>query len=121
MRYAGIRGEAWESVREGNKRREKDCYTCGKKDLVGSDAQSGHYRPVAIVGAYNVWSWDTRTVHLQCADCNGPKKGAREQYRAHLIRDYGRDFVEALDKEIDQRRSNPVQSWAKVIEDWKNA
>ena len=113
MRYTGIKGRAWESVKRSVRRREKDCYTCPSKDLVSYNAQAGHYLPVALVGSNNKLSWDERQIHLQCGSCNGAGQGMAVPYRAHLVKDYGEKLV----KEFEARRYrvDPVKDWYEVI------
>lgn len=116
LRYKGIKGRAWEAVKKSVRRRETDCYTCPKKDLIanGFKADAGHYFPVGHTGSNNKLSWHPRLIHLQCSRCNGPGQGMQNEYRAHLIRDYGEEFIE----EIHARRykTDPVKNWEEVIE-----
>jgi hypothetical protein len=113
MRYKGIKGKAWEAVKKSVRRREKHCYTCPAKNLVGKNAQAGHYRPIGQVGSNNTWSWDPRFIHMQCSRCNGAGQGEQAVYRQHLVKDYG----EAAVKEFDDnwRRVSPIKDWDFVI------
>lgn len=121
MRYKGEKGKAWESVKASTRRREKDCYTCSKKNLLanGFKADAGHYKPVAIVGSNNKWSWDTRFIHLQCATCNGPGQGMALEYQAHLVKQYGQSVVDEF--ESSYRKPNPVKDWKEVIHRFSTA
>lgn len=112
MRYVGIKGKVWESVVKSVRRNEKDCYTCPAKDLVSYNAQAGHYKPVALVGSNNVWSWHPTFIHLQCGRCNGAGAGMQVEYRAHLVRDYGAVIVKEFDE--NYRKVNPVKDWGAV-------
>lgn len=115
-RYVGIKGDAWEAVKHSVRRREKHCYTCTKRDLIanGLKADSGHYRPVTLVGSNNKWSWHPKFIHLQCSYCNGPGQGMQMEYREHLVRDYGEKIVKEFDD--NYRKVNPVRNWQEVIE-----
>lgn len=115
MRYKGVKGKAWEAVKASVRRREKDCYTCNKKDLLanGWKADAGHYKPVALVGSNNKWSWHPRFIHLQCATCNGSGQGMAIEYAAHLAREFGQSVVDEF--EASYRRVNPVKDWKEVI------
>lgn len=117
MRYKGIKGKAWQAVRAYVKAAEKDCYTCPRKSLSGTNAQAGHFLPVAIVGSNNTLSWDERQIHLQCSRCNGPGAGEAIAYRRALVRDYGEEAV----KELEARRwkVDPIKDWQKVIDRFK--
>lgn len=114
MRYKGIKGKAWEQVRIYVKTKEKDCYTCGSKNLYGINAQAGHYLPVGIVGSNNALSWDERQIHLQCSRCNGVGQGQQVAYRLHLVQDYGESCI----AELDRRRwkIDPIKNWQTIID-----
>ncbi len=114
MRYVGMKGKVWEVVKKSTRKREKDCYTCSSKDLQSYNAQAGHYKPVALVGSNNKWSWDPRFIHLQCSRCNGAGAGMQVEYRAHLVKDYGEEVVLEFDQ--NYRKVNPVKNWDEVIE-----
>lgn len=113
MRYKGIKGKAWESVRKYVRKREKHCYTCGAKNLTGQNAQTGHYIPVALAGSNNSLSWDEKQIHLQCGRCNGAGQGQQVSYRRHLVTDYGEEAVQELEKR--RWRIDPIKDWGKVI------
>lgn len=115
MRYKGIKAKAWEAVKRSVRRREVDCYTCPRKDLLanGLKADAGHYKPVALVGSNNKLSWHPDFIHLQCSTCNGPGQGMALEYREHLERDLGKDAVQWF--EDHWRKVNPVKDWQEVI------
>lgn len=117
MRYKGIKAKAWEAVRAYVKAKEKDCYTCGKKDLHSYDAQAGHCWPVGHVGSNNTLSWDERQIHLQCGRCNGAGQGEQSKYIARLTQDYGEEVV----KELEARRwkTDAIKNWESVIGRYK--
>ena len=77
------------------------------------NAHAGHYKPVAIVGSNNVWSWHPTFIHLQCGHCNGAGQGMALEYKARLIKDYGEEVVEEF--ESSYRKPNPVKNWQEVI------
>ena len=113
MRYVGIKGKVWERVKASVRRREKDCYSCGAKNLQGQNAHSGHYKPVGLVGSNNYWSWHPTFIHLQCGRCNGAGQGMAVEYRKHLVHDYGESVVEEFDAEY--RKVRPIKDWQEVI------
>lgn len=114
MRYKGIKGRAWESVKKRTRKKEKHCYTCKAKNLRGQNAQAGHYKAVAVVGSNNVLSWDERFIHLQCARCNGAGQGMSVEYRKHLVAEYGEEVVQWFDD--NWRKVNPVKDWQEIID-----
>ena len=111
MRWKGKKAKAWEAVRAYVKAKEKDCYTCQRKDLKGGDAQAGHFLPVGLVGSNNKLSWDERQIHLQCSRCNGAGQGEQVVYRAHLRREYGDKVV----RELEARKYDPIKDWDEII------
>ena len=117
MRYKKLKGKAWLEVKKYVRRKEKDCYTCTAKNLMGINAQCGHYLPVGLVGSNNTLSWDARQIHLQCSRCNGVGQGQAVAYREHLIRDYGEKVVKEL--EARQHKVSPIKNWQEVIDYFK--
>lgn len=117
MRYKGLKGKAWEKVKEYVRRTEKDCYTCPTKNLQGQNFQSGHFIPVALAGSNNTLSWDERQIHAQCGRCNGAGQGQQVAYRAHLVKDYGEEVV----KELEARRwkVDPIKNWQAILEHYE--
>lgn len=115
-RYKGLKGKAWEAVKRSVRSRERDCYTCGRKDLLanGFQADCGHYKPVAMVGSNNKWSWDERFIHLQCSRCNGPGQGMAREYEQALRMEFGDAVVDEF--EASYRRPNPIKNWQEVID-----
>lgn len=115
-RYTGIKEKAWEVVKKSVRRRETDCYTCGKPDLLanGYKADAGHYKPVGLVGSSNKLSWHPTFIHLQCARCNGVGQGMAKEYEARLRKDYGDEIVDWF--EANWRKTNPVKDWQEVME-----
>ncbi len=117
MRYKGPKAKAWEAVKSYVRSREKDCYTCPSKNLFGTNAQSGHYLPVALVGSNNTLSWDERFIHLQCSRCNGAGQGMAVEYRKHLVSDYGEEVVQEAEKR--RWKVDPIKHWEPIIEKFK--
>lgn len=115
-RYRGLKGRAWEAVKRSVRRRERDCYTCFRTNLLerGMKADAGHYKPVAIVGSNNHWSWHPVFIHLQCSWCNGPGQGMSREFEAHLRRQYGHSIVDEFEKSY--RLPNPIKNWQAIID-----
>lgn len=118
VRYKGIKAKVWEAVRRSIKRRETDCYTCGKQGLEGVDAQAGHYLPVGHQGSNNIFSWHPNLIHLQCSRCNGAGQGMQNEYKEHLIKDYGQEFVDYV--QAERYKTNPVKDWQAVIDEFES-
>lgn len=118
MRYGGIKGKAWESVRPYVRAKEKDCYTCPAKDLEAQNAQAGHFIQVALAGSNNRLSWDETQIHLQCGRCNGPGQGMAVTYRTRLVHDYGEPHVIELEKR--RWKVDPIKNWQEIIDHFDN-
>lgn len=69
------------------------CYTCGRP-VFWTEIQNGHYIP----RANTITRWDTTNCHPQCVECNEFRHGNIEEYRKALIREYGTDVVEELER-----------------------
>ncbi len=117
MRYKGLKAKAWEAVKSYVRSKEKDCYTCPSKNLFGTNAQSGHFIPVALVGSNNTLSWDERFIHLQCSRCNGAGQGMAVEYRKHLVSDYGEKVVK--ESEARRWRVDPIKDFNVIIKHYE--
>ena len=120
MRYRGIKGKIWERVKQYTRLKYKDCYTCSTKNLESQNANSGHYRPVAIVGSNNKKSWDERFIRLQCGRCNGAGQGEQAIFRAKLVQEYGEKVVAKFDKEVAAKKVDKVENWEELLLYWEN-
>lgn len=120
MRYAGIKGKAWDEVKKWCRRTYKHCYTCSAKNLQGQNAQAGHCWPVGLVGSNNTFSWDERQIRLQCGRCNGVGQGMQAIFKAKLALEYGLQEVENMQKWVDSKKVSPIKDWNQIIEHFKN-
>jgi hypothetical protein len=66
------------------------CFTCGKT-LHWRQSHAGHYH-------HGVLDYDELNIHPQCAGCNTYRAGRLDQYALNLIRKYGADVLEELDR-----------------------
>lgn len=114
MRYKGLKGKAWEAVKKWCRRVSNDCYTCPAKNLVSYNLQAGHYKPVALVGSNNRWSWDERFIRSQCGRCNGAGAGMAREFEARLRKEIGDATVDEF--EANYRKVDPIKDWNAVIE-----
>lgn len=115
MRYRGIKGRAWNSVKQWCRRTYEHCYTCPARDLEGQNAQSGHYQPVAIVGSNNKLAWDSRFIRFQCSRCNGAGQGQQVIFRKNLVKEHGEKVVAEYDRKVKGKFVNPVKDWQEII------
>lgn len=85
----------WEEVKRIiNKRYQHICYTCGKRDLVGSDKQVGHLIPKSTLGAF--LKYDLRLLRLQCTRCNIWGGGMGAMFITNMRKIEGDEYVDAI-------------------------
>lgn len=78
-----------------------ECVTCGVKKPV-KEMQAGHYIPRSVLNL----RYDDTNVHPQCYGCNVARKGNYPAYALFMLRTYGQDILDQLDKE-----SHNVGQW----------
>jgi len=71
------------------RKRDPRCITCH-----APTTQAGHYVPRSWLGL----RYDERNVNGQCWQCNVAKKGNLDVYTLYLIKKYGKDILERLNK-----------------------
>lgn len=68
-----------------------ECYTCGKFND-WKKMHAGHFQP----GRHNVFMFDDRQVHGQCAGCNTFKRGNWPAYYERMVKEYGQEEVNKM-------------------------
>jgi hypothetical protein len=98
------------------------CYTCGAKNLEGSNWHTGHFIPSATCGAFLRYNIDN--LRPQCFRCNMRLSGNVVEYYRAMVRDNGQEFVDQLfrDKNRNTRAHLPwlnemVDNHTKVLEE----
>lgn len=91
-----IQRKLWEECRRIKSYKKSDCYTCGAKDLQGSNRQLGHMWAKASIGALLKYELDI--LEWQCARCNIWGGGM------------GADFYKKKLKELGQKRMNELEA-----------
>ncbi len=71
-----------------------DCYTCGKKNLQGSDKQLGHMIPKASLGAF--LKYDIRLLRYQCMVCNIYRGGNGAEFYRRMLKEEGKEYMDEL-------------------------
>lgn len=69
------------------------CCTC-QRVFPYEEIQAGHY----ISRTYLAVRWNEQNVHGQCMGCNCFKKGALDKYSLFLVRTYGSEILNSLNK-----------------------
>lgn len=81
-----LKKELWNLCREIILQRHgSDCYTCGAKDLIGSNRHIGHFIPSSVCSA--AMRYDLDNLRPQCYRCNIHLSGNWLAYESHLIKD----------------------------------
>ena len=68
------------------------CVTCGKMDL-WKNMDAGHWFHASKQSAV---TYDHRNIHVQCAQCNLFKDGARDEYAVYIKNRYGAHVLDEL-------------------------
>lgn len=84
------------------------CFTCGKKNLVGRDWQTGHFIAKKICGSY--LRHDLRNLRPQCSYCNEWLGGNGADFYKRLVETEGQKYVDLMfaDKHIVCKLSDRV-------------
>ena len=73
-----------------------ECYTCGKI-ITARYGDAGHFKSRDIGGSSGLY-FDERAVRFQCKQCNGYRQGAPQEFREGLVKEYGEDTVQELER-----------------------
>lgn len=90
-----LREELWELCKQiirlkyGN-----TCYTCDKKDLEGSNWQTGHFIPSSVCGV--LLRFDLRNLRPQCFRCNISLVGNGSEFYRRMVAECGQLYVDQL-------------------------
>ena len=93
-----IQRQIWQECRRiADKLYKNDCYTCGSKNLQGSNKQLGHLYSKATLSAY--LKYDMRVLRWQCFRCNINGGGCGADYYARMLKEKGKAFMDQLEKD----------------------
>lgn len=93
-----------------------DCYTCGAKDLQGSNKQLGHLWSKATLSAY--LKYDMRVLRWQCMRCNCHGGGMGADYYARMLKENGKAFMNKLEQDR-QRSVKAYDYYVELLEKYK--
>ena len=103
-----LKKRLWKLCRSLNP--ETTCYTCGRRNLSGSNRQLGHFIASSLCSPE--LRFDTRNTRIQCYHCNINLSGNTLQFRLNLIRDHGVGYVEELWRRNQETKGHPIPlSW----------
>lgn len=96
-----LQRKLWQVCRElATKLYPPHCYTCGAKNLEGSNRQLGHMWAKASLGAK--LKYDIRVLRWQCAVCNLWRGGMGADFYKRMLNEIGEDKMRELEKERQQ-------------------
>ena len=82
-----LKRKAWNVFSKWIRNRDKWCITCGSRNQL----QAGHFW-------HGVLDFDEMNINCQCKSCNHFKSGNLAPYSVYLIRKYGQEAFEDLEK-----------------------
>lgn len=91
-----IQRKLWEECRRIKSNKRSDCYTCGAKDLQGSNRQLGHMWAKASVGA--VLKYELDILEWQCTRCNIWGGGMGADFYKRKLKELGKKRIDELEK-----------------------
>ena len=95
---------------------EHTCYTCGAKNLKGSNLQTGHLWAKASLGAY--LKYDLRVLRPQCATCNLWRGGMGADFYKRMEKIEGKEYM----KRLEEDRKKTVKAYdfyLNLLEEYK--
>lgn len=94
------------------------CYTCGQKNLTGSNWQTGHVPwPKASLGAY--LRYDLRVLRPQCARCNLFMGGMGAEAYKRMLDEEGPEFMAKLERDRN-KTVKAYDHYVQILEEYKN-
>lgn len=121
---SAIQRELWQECRRiqgdrlANKDGSVDCYTCGARNLQGSNRQLGHGPwPKASLGAF--LKYDLRVLRWQCMRCNQFMGGMGAEFYKRILNEIGEEEVRKLetDKNISVKA---IDHYQQLLEKYRN-
>lgn len=84
---ANLRKKAWDVFSKWVRNRDGRCVTCGSRNSL----QAGHFY-------HGVLDFDEMNINAQCSQCNKWNHGNLAVYSVYLLRKYGQEKFEDLEK-----------------------
>ncbi len=116
--------KAWQLRSEYVRRKENGiCFTCDKREW---DEQRGENNWKAMQAGHfkhGVLDYDDLNIHCQCPQCNKWKHGKLDEYAVRLVRKYGCEVLEELEKRADKEKLKQkwtVEELELIIKDFEN-
>lgn len=85
-----------------------NCYTCGAKDIQGSNCQLGHGYPKGALGVS--MQYDLRILRFQDYNCNINRGGMGAEFWKNLEVEYGEEEADSLYWACKFSKGNPIKA-----------
>lgn len=113
-----IQRKIWDECKRITRREHGNtCYTCGKKNLEGSNWHTGHLWAKASLGAY--MKYDLRVLRPQCYHCNINLGGAGADFYLKMWEENGENYMQELKKDR-QVMVKAYDFYVNLLEEYKN-
>ena len=98
MPISKLQRKIWQLCKQLTRKRYGNvCYTCGLRDLSGTNWHTGHMWAKASLGAY--LKYDLRVLRPQCMTCNVWQGGRGADFYAKMLREIGEEKMAELQKD----------------------
>lgn len=105
-----IQRQIWEECRRLKNRPIVDCYTCGAKDLQGSNRQLGHMWSKATLSALLKYELDI--LEWQCTRCNIWGGGMGADFYKRKLKELGKKRI----TELEHMRNKTIKAYDFYVE-----
>lgn len=92
------------------------CFTCNRLINEPQKAQTGHFIPSSICGAY--LRYDLRNLRIQCYNCNINNGGMGASYYRNLVTEEGQPYVDQLFQD-KHKIIKAYDYWLELLEKYK--
>lgn len=122
-----IRQKAWDAfskyirlrdaIKTTGTTHEARCITCNRVYPIKGRGtmQAGHFQG----GRSNAILIDEQGVHAQCYGCNVGKKGNTVPYYKFMLKEYGQEVIDDIEKRSGQIKQMKKYQWQEVIDTYK--
>lgn len=112
-----LQRQIWEQCRRIKHKDIVDCYTCGAKDLQGSNRQLGHMWSKATLSA--LLKYDLRVLEWQCMRCNVHGGGMGADFYKRKLQELGKKEMQILESDR-QKTVKAYDFYLELLEKYKS-
>lgn len=114
-----LRQQLWELCKILTRRTYGNtCFTCGAKNLSGSNQQTGHFIPRSICGLY--LRYDLRNLRIQDFRCNISLAGNGSVFYRNLVQENGQEYVDQIFADKLRQTNETRQFYTDLIEKYQS-